>query len=283
MREIRLESYAKINLSLDVVRKREDGYHDIETIMQEVDLGDRIILREGTRGCRIDSNSRSIPLDGRNLVHRAYEEISRVSGQEKAVEIYIDKRIPVGGGLAGGSSNAAAVLKGLNELWDLGYSLADLQALGSRIGADVPFCLQGGTAYASGIGDRLEVLPSFKDRHILLANKGIAISTPEVYRGLGLGPEPRDSRIRDKVSYIEEGDLEGLARNMENMMEGLVFALHPELAKLKEDMVRMGALGSLMSGSGSTVFGIFDDYDKMLACQEELAGSVDFIVASKTR
>ena len=219
MKEICVESFGKINLSLDVVNKRSDGYHNIESIMQEIDLKDIVTLKSRKEGIVIRSNSDEIPLGKGNLVYKAWELMKEKSARNNGVEIYIEKNIPVSSGLAGGSSNAAAVLKGLNELWELNYSLEELQDIGVRIGADVPFCLLGGTAYARGIGEELEVLADFKDKHILLANNGKSISTPYVYEALQIGSSARKTNINEKIKYIEENDIYGLADNLENIME----------------------------------------------------------------
>ena len=283
MEEIKIDSYAKVNLSLDIVNKREDGYHNIETIMQEIDLKDDIYIKTRDRGLVIRSNSRELPLDERNLVYKAYASLKKLSGIDKGAEIYIDKKIPLGGGLAGGSSNCAASLIGLNELWDLGYSMEELSRLGSSLGADVPFFFLGGTAYGEGIGDRLSPLRSLGGNYILLANSGIHISTKEVYEGLGFTEEPRKTRIREKLAYIEDGDLETLARSMENVMEDMVFLKYPELKSIKETMEDYGSLGSLMTGSGATVFGLFDDYGKMLECRDRLSEKIDFVYVGRTR
>lgn len=282
MREIVLNSYGKINLSLDIVNKRDDGYHNIETIMQEIGLKDLVYIKEREEGIVINSNCRELPLDESNLVYKAWSLMKEVSGLDKGVEIYIEKNIPIAAGLAGGSSNGAAVLKGLNSLWGLNYSLEKLQAIAIDIGADLPFCLQGGTCYARGVGEILEPLKSFKDKLILLANFGLPISSREVYESLNLNNSKREIDIRSKVKFIEDDNLLGLAQSMENIMETVVLKEYSELRDIKNIMLEEGALGSLMSGSGPTIFGIFNDEEKILSCSKRLKKILDKVYITKT-
>lgn len=283
MEVITVESFGKINLSLDIVNKRKDGYHNIETIMQEIDLKDIIRIENRDSGIIIKSNTDEIPLNENNLVYKAWDKMCKKSGLNKGVEIYIEKNIPVSSGLAGGSSNAAAVLKGINVLWNLDYSLEELQEIGLEIGADVPFCLLGGTAYASGVGEILEVLPSFKDKYILLANNGSTVSTPYVYEALAVSSSKKETRIREKISYILNDDLYGLSGDLYNIMEDVVIKEEADILYIKNTMIEAGALGSLMSGSGPTVFGIFDNEEKMLACRDILKEDMEKVFISKTR
>lgn len=283
MKTIVMESFGKINLSLDIVNRREDGYHNIETIMQEIDLKDIVTLTEREKGIVIRSNSKEMPLDENNLVYKAWSQIKKVSNLDKGIDIYIEKNIPMSSGLAGGSSNAAAVLKGLNDLWGLNYTIVELQKIGVKIGADVPFCLLGGTAYARGIGEELEILPDFRDKHILLANNGICISTPYVYNTLDFDENPRKTNIREKTKYIKEDDIYGLAKDLENIMEDVVLKENLDIVDIKNTMIECGALGSLMSGSGPTVFGIFDDEEKLINCKKILNKKIDKVYISKTR
>ena len=270
MKNIEIESYGKINLSLDVLYKRNDGYHEIDTIMQQISLKD-IVSIENTKGkdIRIGSNKLDLPLDSSNLVYKAWDQIKQKTGIERGANIYIQKEIPIAAGLAGGSSNAAATLRGLNTLWDLGLSDRELYSMALKIGADVPYCLMGGTAHAQGIGEKLKKLRSFKDKHILLFNPGIQISTSSVYKDL----KPSESQridIGKIIDYIESDDLENLSKNMKNIMEKVVIKQHPIIGWIKDEMNDFGALGSLMSGSGSTVFGLFDDVEKLKYCKSKL-------------
>ncbi len=282
MDKIILESYGKINLSLDVLYRRDDNYHELNTIMQEIELKDTIILKEIDKGLKIECNDKDVPLDNKNLVYKAWEEIINILGENRGIHINIDKKIPVASGLAGGSSNAAAVLKGLNELWKLGLSQKELMEIGLRIGADVPFCIMGGTAYAEGIGEKLTRLKPFSNKMLLLANPGIPISTVNVYNSLDLSAKGKNTDIKQIIKYIEKEDLEALAQNMFNTMENVVIREYPIIAEIKEDMLKYGALGSLMSGSGATVFGLFDDEGKLEKCKEELNKKVPIVIGTRT-
>ena len=282
MDKIILESYGKINLSLDVLYRRDDNYHELNTIMQEIDLKDIIEIQEIDKGIEIQCNVESVPLNNKNLVYRTWEEMVKVLGEDRGAKIIIDKQIPVAAGLAGGSSNAAQVLKGLNKLWKLDLSQKELMDIGVKIGADVPFCIMGGTAYAKGIGEELTRLKLFSNKMLLLANPGIPISTVDVYNSLDLNTKEKYKDIKQIIKYIEKEDTEALAKNMFNIMEKTVIKKYPIIAEIKEDMLKCGALGSLMSGSGATVFGIFNDEDKLYKCKEELEKKVDRLIVTKT-
>ncbi len=262
MKEIVIESYGKINLGLDVLYKREDGYHEISTIMQQISLRDTLTIREIEEDIVLESNADNLPLDSTNLVYKAWKAIQERTGIYKGIEINIHKRIPIAAGLAGGSSNAAAVLRGLNELWKLNLSEEDLMEIGVKIGADVPYCIIGGTALAEGIGEKLTKLKSFGGKHVLLANPGIGVSSANVYNNLKLKNNPQLD-MKKMISSLENNDLKSVADNMINVMEEVVIEEHPIILEIKNMMKKSGALGALMSGSGSTVFGLFDDLDKL--------------------
>lgn len=269
MKEIIIESYGKINLGLDVLYKRQDGYHEIRTIMQQISLSDTLALEEIKEGIILSSNSKSIPLDSSNLAYKAWEKIKEKTGINKGINIKIGKNIPVSAGLAGGSSNAAAVLKGLNELWELDLNDEELKDIGVEIGADVPFCIVGGTALAEGIGEKLTKLKPFTGKNLLLVNPGICISTAETYKKLKLQNKAKID-IEEIISYIENDNLKALSESMINVMEDVVIGDYPIVAEIKDDLMKYGALSSLMSGSGSTVFGLFDHIDKLNYCKSIL-------------
>lgn len=269
MKEIVMESYGKINLGLDILYKREDNYHEIKTIMQQISLSDTLIIREIKEDIELDCNNKELPLDSTNLVYHAWKKMQEKTGINKGIQINIHKRIPIAAGLAGGSSNAAAVLKGLNELWNLGLSEKELREIGVEIGADVPYCIMGGTALAEGIGEKLTKLKPFKDKNLLLINPGIGVSTAEVYNSLKLGNQPRMD-IKKIISFIEKDDIKSLADSITNIMEEVVIERNPIISEIKNDMLKYGALGSLMSGSGPTVFGLFDDLAQLEFCKEKL-------------
>ena len=282
MNEIILEAFGKINLSLDVLHKRTDGYHELNTIMQQIDLKDTIILREIKEGIIIECNDEGVPLDHTNLVYKAWEKIVERTGVNKGIHISINKKIPIASGLAGGSTDGAAVLKGLNTLWDLNLSEEELRNIGLEIGADIPFCIMGGTAHAKGIGEKLTKLKTFSNKMVLLANVGIPISTAYVYGSLNLSSIDNRIDIDKMVKYIEEDDLPRLAKNMANVMEQVVIKEYPIIDEIKKDMIRHGALGSIMSGSGPTVFGLFDDEEKLYRCKNELEKRIEKVFVAKT-
>ncbi len=270
MREITLKSHGKINLGLDVLYKRDDGYHEINTIMQQIDLSDTLTIREKEKGIVIKSHNKDLPLDSSNLIYKAWEKIQEKTGVKRGIEVTVDKKIPIAAGLAGGSSNAATVLKGLNELWDLGLKEEELQEIGVEIGADVPFCITGGTALAQGIGEKLTKLKPFKGKNLLLVNPGMQISTAEVYASLR--PNGKKKMNMEKiVEFIEKNDIYSLAKHIVNVMEEVVVKKNPIISEIKKDLVECGALCSLMSGSGPTVFGLFDDLERLLFCKNKLA------------
>lgn len=282
MNEIILDAYGKINLALDVLHKRHDGYHEINTIMQEIDLKDTIILRNRPKGISIECTDERIPTDERNLAYKAWEKIVEKTKEIRGVDIIIKKRIPLAAGLAGGSTDAAAVLKGLNILWDLGLSQRELMEIGKEIGADVPFCILGGTAQAKGIGEKLKSLRSFSNKLILLANIGVEVPTQHVYKSLNLKEKKSVLDMDKLVRYIEDDDLIGVANNMGNFLESVVLKEYPVIEKIKEEMLELGALGALMTGSGPTVFGIFDDEAKLYSCKEKMEGKIKKLIATKT-
>lgn len=270
MKEITLKSHGKINLGLDVLYKRDDGYHEINTIMQQIDLSDTLTIREKEKGIVIKSHNKDLLLDSSNLIYKAWEKIQEKTGVKRGIEVTVDKKIPIAAGLAGGSSNAATVLKGLNELWDLGLKEEELQEIGVEIGADVPFCITGGTALAQGIGEKLTKLKPFKGKNLLLVNPGMQISTAEVYASLR--PNGKKKMNMEKiVEFIEKNDIYSLAKHIVNVMEEVVVKKNPIISEIKKDLVECGALCSLMSGSGPTVFGLFDDLERLLFCKNKLA------------
>lgn len=282
MGEIILNSYGKINLALDVLYKRDDGYHEINTIMQQINLKDTIKLKDIKEGIIIESNQKGVPLDNTNLVYKAWEEIVKKTGVNRGIHIVIDKNIPIAAGLAGGSSNAAATMKGLNTLWGLNLSQEELMEIGVNIGADVPFCILGGTAYAQGIGEKLTPLNKFSNKLVLLANIDVSIPTAYVYESLNLDAKDNKIDINKLIEYIQKDNLPLLAQNMFNVMEQVVISKYPILEEIKRTMMTHGALGSLMSGSGPTVFGLFDDESKLYSCKRELKKYVNRIFVCKT-
>lgn len=282
MEEIILDAYGKINLALDVLYKRDDGYHEIDTVMQQIELKDTLILKDRDSGISIESNEKSIPLDERNLAYKAWKKMVERVKVNRGVDITIIKRIPVAAGLAGGSTDAAAVIKGLNMLWDLNLSQEELMKIGKEIGADVPFCIFGGTAQAKGIGERLKRIKSFSNKLILLVNIGVEVPTEYVYKSLNLNNKNLVVDIKKLIGYIDRDDLKKVAENMSNKLESVVIKEYPIIEIIKEEMVKLGALGALMSGSGPTVFGIFDDENKLYSCKERMERKYKKVIVTKT-
>ena len=257
---MKLKSYAKINLFLDIKRKREDGYHEIETIFQTVNLYDSIYLKDYPEKILLSSDYPWLPLDERNLAYKAAKLLRHYAGIKKGVQIEIKKRIPVGGGLGGGSSNAATVLLGLNKMWNLNLSLKELFGLGEKIGSDVPFFLQGGRCLARGRGEKLTVLSNKPFFWVLLVCPDFAISTKEIYQKLNFRLTKK--RNNNKISIILDylGNTYKTADNLFNKLEEKVFMLYPQMRKIKEDLLKEeNILGCLVSGTGSSLFGIVKD------------------------
>lgn len=264
---------AKINLMLDVLHKRNDGYHEVEMIMTMVDLADRIEMEEIPRDTiMISSQAGYIPLDEKNLAFQAARLIKERYDVRKGVYIHLDKKIPVAAGLAGGSSDAAATLRGLNKLWDLGISDEELRVLGAELGSDVPFCITGGTALATGRGEKLSMMPNPPQCWVVLAKPPINVSTAEVYgrvRSDRIEHHPSAKRMEEA---IRNQSFAGVCHELGNVLEDVTLKLHPEVGQLKEAMIRLGADGVLMSGSGPTVFGLVSKESKVPRIYNGLRG-----------
>ena len=261
MQDIRVRAHAKINLYLDVIGRREDGYHDLETIFHSIDLHDDVIIRkQGAKDITVRCEHPGVPSDFRNLAFRAAQCLSDEVGGVGGIAIDIYKRIPVAAGLAGGSADAAAVLHGVNQLFGLGFTQDVLMRLGGQLGADIPFCLHGGAALGLGIGDQLTSLPALSDTSLLLLNPGIEVSTASVFRKLNFSlTKPEKAGIIIKT-HIEKGDVVGIGENLYNRLEVPVFSEYPEVFALKNELsMRAGCYGALMSGSGATVFAVMQD------------------------
>lgn len=258
MREIKLKARAKINLSLDVLRKRPDGYHEVKMIMQTLALHDVVKVNVTDEGIRIHCNSPWVPNDDQNIAYKAAVLMIQHFKIQKGVSIDIDKRIPVAAGLAGGSSNAAAVLKAMNELFSLGIQDKELMSIGKTIGADVPYCIKGGTMLSEGIGEILSPLDSMPEIPILLIKPKIGVSTGWVYKNLQADKIQSRPMTDDLIQAISKKDMGMLSSNMKNVLEGVTIPKHPIIQEIKEKLLSLGASGSMMSGSGPTVFGIFE-------------------------
>lgn len=263
MDKLELKAYGKINLGLDVIRKRPDGYHDLDMVMQMVDVYDDVILTqiEGTEiVVRTDTAVLSNGTD--NLAYMAARMLMDEFGITQGLEITIKKRIPIAGGMAGGSSDCAATLKGVNQMFDLGLSKEELMERGVRLGADVPYCILGGTAIARGIGEILTPLPTPPECHVIIAKPPVSVSTAFVYGNIRPDKIERRPDIETMVSAIKTQDLYKLAESLYNVMEDITVPQYPIIQEIKTVMLDNGALNSIMSGSGPTVFGLYDDIEK---------------------
>ena len=261
MDKIQLKALAKINLGLDVLRRREDGYHEVKMIMQTIGLHDELEIRKTkTPGIQVKTNLYYLPTNENNLVYKAAKLLMDEFQIQDGVSIQLKKRIPVAAGMAGGSSAGAAVLWGINQMYGLGLPMQALMERGVRLGADVPYCIQRGTALAEGIGEKLSVLPPMPKCTILIAKPGISVSTKFVYENLhanDLKPEQHPD-VDSMIEAMRQKDLGLLCSRMGNVLETVTIPAYPVINEIKRTMMDNGAIGSMMSGSGPTVFGIFD-------------------------
>ena len=268
-RSIIIEAPAKVNLTLDVKGKRSDGYHELETVMHQVNLLDIIKISQAVGGIKIKSNSSLIPTNEENLAYQAAEMILGEYAHKEGVEIYIEKNIPVGAGLAGGSTDAAAVIQGINQLYDLGLEEEELLEMAASIGSDVAFCLAGGSKLARGRGEILSKLPQRMIPYIILVKPDFQLSTAEVYRELDL---TQVEEFPDNAAFLaawEAYDIINIARNMRNVLETVSIRKYPEIAAVKAELIETGALNALMSGSGPSVMGIFVDEEPAIKAREK--------------
>lgn len=267
MEAVTLQAYAKINLGLDVLRKRPDGYHEVKMIMQSISLADTLELKkipEGTirliNGAERDNPE--VPMDKTNLIYRAIDLIKQKYAISEGIEATLTKRIPVAAGMAGGSTDAAAALKGMNQLFALGLAEQELCELGVTLGADIPYCIMGGTALSEGIGERLTPLPPMPECWILIAKPPICVSTGFVYGNLKANELTVHPDIDGMTEAIKHNDLHGITSRLGNVLETVTIPAHPEIAVIKDRMLDYGAMQALMSGSGPTVFGIFAEEEQ---------------------
>ena len=271
MDEISLKALAKINLGLDVLGKREDGYHDVRMIMQTIHLYDRVEIKK-TRSphIHVETNLYYLPVNEDNLVYRAAKLMKDEFQIKEGVRIVLQKFIPVAAGLAGGSSDAAAVLVGMNRIFNLGLKLMEL---GLKIGADVPFCIMRGTALAEGIGEKLTALPPMPKCPVLIAKPAISVSTKTVYEGLKLYDGMEHPDIDGVMESIQQKDLKGVASHMGNILETVTIPMYPVIKDIKKLMMDNGALNAMMSGSGPTVFGLFPNEKEIRRAYDALKQS----------
>ncbi len=280
---MKIKAYAKVNISLDIVGKRqEDGYHLLRMIMQNIDLYDEIDIEKQESGITITCNRSYVPVDERNLAYRAAKIFKEAYDISEGVKINIKKNIPVSAGLAGGSTDAAAVLKVMNKIFNINVSDEELMELGLKLGADIPYCINGGTALCEGIGEKITQLPAFKDKILVLVKPAFGVSTKEVYRGFDLNKVRSHPRTEELIRNISDDNLYLVAKNMKNLLENVTLKKHKILIKLKEDMNKAGAIGSMMSGSGPTVFAFFDDMLKAQKCYDTMKANYKEVYITRT-
>lgn len=265
-----IRAFAKINLSLDIVGEREDGYHLLRTIMQRIELYDLIDVNKADEGINLTCNKPYLPTDSRNLAYKAADIFLKTYNINSGVSINIAKFIPVSAGLAGGSTDAAAVLLALRRLYRPNIKDDELAKLGLNIGADIPYCLIGGTALCEGIGEKVRKLKSFKGKILVIVKPPFGISTGEVYKNFNIDKVEKHPDTDLMLKCIERDDIMTLSKNMQNVLENVTLNKHIIIKNIKQQMIKDGALGSLMSGSGPTVFGFFDDMFKAQLCYDKM-------------
>lgn len=273
MNRIQMKALAKVNLGLDVIRRREDGYHEVKMIMQTVRLYDRIILEKTQKGISMETNLSFLPVNEQNIAYRAAKMLMDEFHIQSGLRIKIDKHIPVAAGMAGGSTDGAAVLYGVNKIFELGLTKRQLMERGVKLGADVPYCIMRGTVLSEGIGEILTPVSFLPDCHILIAKPPVSVSTKHVYENLKLDKIEKHPDIDGMVEALRIENLHGVTQRMENVLETVTIPEHPEIQQIKELMIKEGALNALMSGSGPTVFGIFDDREKGMRARDLLRKS----------
>jgi 4-diphosphocytidyl-2-C-methyl-D-erythritol kinase len=277
-----LKAYAKINISLDVVGKREDGYHLLRMIMQNIELYDLIHVNRNINGIIISSNKPYIPTDERNLAYKAAKLFIDKYNIQGGADINIKKNIPVAAGLAGGSTDAAAVLKGMRDIYGINASDEELMELGLRIGADVPYCILGGTALCEGIGEKITPLKSFKNHILIVVKPPFGVSTKEVYQSLDISRIYKHPETDELIEAIETDNLKAVCGGMKNILENVTLRKHTILKDIKNEMMRMGAVGAMMSGSGPTVFSFFDDMLRAQYCYEKFKTKYSEVFITRT-
>lgn len=258
--DISLKGYAKINLGLDILRKREDGYHEVKMIMQTVELYDTLTFSmTAVDEIVITSNAEGLSVGEDNIIYKACRLMRDTYGISSGVHVNLDKQIPVAAGMAGGSTDAAVTLVALNRMYGLQLTEEELMELGVKLGADVPYCIMQGTALSEGIGEILTPLDPMPDCFIVIAKPTIGVSTKWVYQNLKASELQCHPDIDGMAAALREGSLQGITDRMGNVLETVTVPAHPEIAEIKRYMMECGALNSLMSGSGPTVFGIYNN------------------------
>lgn len=271
MEKLTIKGMAKVNLGLDVIRRRPDGYHEVSMVMQTVNIWDELeISRADEPGIRVSCDNGELPCDESNLIYKAAKLLLEETKQNVGINVFLKKQIPIAAGMAGGSTDAAATLLGVNELLKLGKSKEDLAKIGVKIGADVPYCIYGGTCLSEGIGEILTPLPHTPNCYLVVAKPHIGVSTKYVYENLHVETLEKHPDIPGMVKAIEEQDIKKVAQKMENVLETVTVKKYPEINKMKEILLNHGAMNALMSGSGPTVFGLFEEKNRAQKALENL-------------
>jgi 4-diphosphocytidyl-2-C-methyl-D-erythritol kinase len=273
MQEVRLRAFAKVNYALDVLGLRADGYHEVSTVMQSISLADEVELRRATGGFDLSLDPEEVETgpQERNTTHLAWKALQRLTGKELPVEVTLRKEIPAAAGLGGGSADAAAVLVGLNELFCLGLQIDELRGIGAGIGADVPFCISGGTALGEGVGEILTLLPAPPMHHLVVAKPLRSADTGKIYHAFDESGTKCTHSVEPVVSALRSGSLPALASAVGNDLAPVTRDIIPEVAELEQSLLASGALGASMSGSGTAVFGIFDDAETAGIAKDSVA------------
>lgn len=275
-------SYAKINLTLDVLGKRPNGYHDVEMIMQTVSLFDLVLVDKTYNNITISTNLKYLPTNEKNIAYKAAQMFFKRTGARGGVRIMIHKNIPVAAGLAGGSGNGAAVLHTMNMLFNTGLSDDELCRMGAELGADIPYCLSGGTQLAQGIGEILTPLPPIPKTTVLIVKPPINVSTASIYEQIDSAPIEKRPDTGKIIKALKDGDIYSVSQNLCNVMESVTQKIHPVIGGIKTKMLINGAIGAVMSGSGPSVFGFFDDYTKAKLSHDSFAHQYKDVFLVKT-
>lgn len=280
---MKIKAYAKINIVLDVVGKREDGYHLLKMIMQNIDLYDEIeVVKAKEEGIKITCNKYFVPTDERNLAYKAAKLFMDTYNIKSGVKIDIKKNIPVSAGLAGGSTDCAAVLKTMNKVFDVNASEEELMKLGVKLGADVPYCIKGGTALCEGIGEEITPLKPFKNQILVLVKPAFGVSTKEVYKAFDITKVRIHPDTEKIIENMSKNNITYVAKNMKNLLENVTLRKHRLIYNLKEEMIKHGSIGTMMSGSGPTVFAFFDDMLKAQRCYDEMKSRFEETFITRT-
>ena len=279
---MKIKAYAKINIALDVVGKREDGYHLLRMIMQTVDLYDVIEIVKTNSDIKLKCNKPYVPTDERNLAYKAAKLFRETYNIKDGVSINLTKNIPVSAGMAGGSTDAAGVLKLMNRLFNVNADDEELRTLGLKLGADVPYCINGGTALCEGIGEKITQLKPFKDKIVVIVKPPFGVSTKDVYKAFDLSKVVFHPRTDDIIKAMENDDLHFVANNMKNLLENVTLRKHRVILNIKEAVSSYEALGTMMSGSGPTVFAFFDDMLKAQDCYDQMKKKYKDVFISRT-